>query len=173
MKGFASKQQAASKQAASKQQASTSEMGGNHISVAVLQIRPKFSLMLPMGVKDNHTKYGPETQQWRPGTGVASAGLAFQNLQFRAKSNLFLPKTALEPDGNGQMKGNSGYSTHAARLPCAKGPLGPSNYPICPRTALRRPPKAQELVHIGHLQPQTNNKPYLGLRGSKRDPECT
>ena len=34
----------------------------------------------------------------------------------------FLPKTALEPAKNGQMKGNSGYSTHAARLPCAEGP---------------------------------------------------
>ena len=33
------------------------------------------------------------------------------------KSALFLPKAALEPAENGQMKGNSGYSTHAARLP--------------------------------------------------------
>ena len=34
----------------------------------------------------------------------------------------FLPKTALEPAENGQMKGNSGYSTHAARHPRAKVP---------------------------------------------------
>ena len=75
-----------------------------------------------MGVRDNHTKYEPETQRWRPGTGVASGGPPFQNLQFRAKIRLFLPKTALEPDENGQMKGNSGYSTHAARYPRAEGP---------------------------------------------------
>ena len=78
--------------------------------------------MLPMGVGDNHTKYEPETQRWRPGTGAASAGPPLQNLRFRAKISLFLPKTALEPAENGQMKGNGGYSTHAARLPHAEGP---------------------------------------------------
>ena len=46
----------------------------------------------------------------------------FQNLQFRAKISLFLPKTPLELAKNGQMKGNGGYSTHAARLPHAEGP---------------------------------------------------
>ena len=97
-------------------------MGENHISVVVLRIRPKFWWMLPMGVRDNHTKYEPETQRWRLGTGVAGAGPPFRNLQFGAKISLFLPKTALEPPENGQMKGNSGYSIHAARLPCAEGP---------------------------------------------------
>ena len=41
-----------------------------------------------MGVRDNHTKYEPENQQWRPGMGVASAGPPFENLQFRAKMGL-------------------------------------------------------------------------------------
>ena len=54
-----------------------------------------------------------------------------------------------------------------------KGPLGPSNSTICPRTAPKRPPKAPEFVHIGRQQPQTINRPYLGLRGSKRNFECT
>ena len=53
-----------------------------------------------------------------------------------------------------------------------KGPLGPSNSKICPRTAPTRPPEAPEFVHIGHRQPQTKNRPYLGLRGSNRDFEC-
>ena len=97
-------------------------MGKNHSSVVVFRIRLKFWWMLPMGVRDNHTKYEPETQRWWPGTRVASAGPLFQNLQFRAKISLFLPKTALEPAENGQMKGNIGYSTHAARLPRAEGP---------------------------------------------------
>ena len=43
-----------------------------------------------MGVRDNHTKYEQETQQWRLGTGVASAGPPFQNLQFRAKISFFV-----------------------------------------------------------------------------------
>ena len=94
-------------------------MGKNHSSVVVLWIRPKFWWMLPMGVRDNHTKYEPQTQRWRPGPGVAPP---FQNLQLRAKISLFLPKNAPEPAENGQMKGNSGYSTHAARLPRAEGP---------------------------------------------------
>ena len=43
-----------------------------------------------MGVRDNHTKYEPKTQRWLPGMGVASAGPAFQNLQFRAQISLFI-----------------------------------------------------------------------------------
>ena len=83
-------------------------MGKNHSSIMVLRIRPKFWWMLPMGVRDNHTKYEQETQWWRPGTGVASAGPPFQNLQFRAKISLFLSKSAIEPAENDQLKGNSG-----------------------------------------------------------------
>ena len=54
-------------------------------------------------------------------------------------------------------------------FPVPKGPLGPSNSTICPRTAPKRPPKALEFVHIGRRLPQTKNRPYLGLHGSKRD----
>ena len=106
----------------------TAPMGGQTLQVlgrqlvVMLRIRPKFLWMLPMGVRDNHTKYEPETQWWCPGTGVASAGPPFQNLQFRAKISLSLPKTALERAENGQMKGNSGYSTHTTRFPCAEKP---------------------------------------------------
>ena len=78
-------------------------MGENHSSVVVLRIRPKFWCLLPMGVRNNHTKYERETQRWRPGAGVASAGPPFQNLQLRAKISLFLPKTALEPGENDQI----------------------------------------------------------------------
>ena len=106
---------------ASKQGASTHEMNKNHSSIVVLRIRPKFWWMLPMGVRDNRTKYEPETQHWRPETGVASARPPFQNLQFWAKIRFFFPETVLQRDKNGQMKGNSGYSTHAARLVHAEG----------------------------------------------------
>ena len=98
------------------------EMGKDHSSVVVLRIRPKFWWMLPMGVRDNHTKYEPKSQRWQPGTGVVTAGPPFQNLQFRAKISLFVPKTALEPAENCQMKRKSGYSTHVARLPHAEVP---------------------------------------------------
>ena len=97
-------------------------MGKNHSSIVVLQIRPKFWCMLPRAVRDNQTKYEPETQRWPPGRGLQVPDVHFKNLQFRAKISLFLPKTALERAKNGKMKGNSGYSTHAARLPRAEGP---------------------------------------------------
>ena len=136
-------------------------MGENHISVVVLGIRPKFWWMVPMGVRDNHTKYEPKSQRWRPGTGVARAGPPFQNLQFRAKISLFLRKTALAPAENGQMKGNSGYSTRATRLPRAKG-----HSTTCPRTAPIRPLKAPEFVHIGCRQPQTKNQKQTTSRAT-------
>ena len=48
-----------------------------------------------------------------------------------------------------------------------KGPLGPSNTTICPQTAPKMPPKAPDNVHIDRRQPQTKNRPYLGVRGFK------
>ena len=48
--------------------------------------------------------------------------LHFKICDLGPKSAFFLPKTALELAENRQMKGNSGYSTHASRLPRAEGP---------------------------------------------------
>ena len=143
-------------------------MGKNHSSVAVLRIRAKFWWMLLMGVRDNHTKYEQETQPWQSGTGVTSAGSPFQNMQFRAKMGPFLPKTTLQPAETGQMKENSGYSTHAARFPRAEGPCRAYTSTICPRTAPKGPSKGPKFVHIGHRQPQTKNRQYLGLGGFQR-----
>ena len=54
--------------------------------------------------------------------GLRSDGPPLQKLQFRAKMSLFLRQSALEPAENSQMNDNSGYYTHAARLPRAEGP---------------------------------------------------
>ena len=89
-------------------------MGKNQTSVVVLWIWLKFWWMIPMGVRDNHTKYGQETRRWRPGTADASGGHRFQKLQFRAKNNHFWTKRALEPIQNGQTKGKGGYTPSAA-----------------------------------------------------------
>ena len=89
-------------------------MGKNQISVVVLRIRLKFWWMIPMGVRDNHTKYERETQRWRPRTGVASGAPCFQKLQFRAKNSHFLAKKALEPIQNSQKKGKCAYTPCAA-----------------------------------------------------------
>ena len=82
-------------------------MGKNQNSVVALWIWLKFWCMIPMGVRDNHTKFEQETQRWRPGTAVASGGPQFQKLQFRAK-------TALEPIQNGHRKGKGWYTPCAA-----------------------------------------------------------
>ena len=113
-------------------------MGENHAYGVVLRIQPKFWWMLPMGVRDNHTKYAQQTQWWQPEMGAAHAGPPFQNLQFRAKITLSLPKTALEP-AKGQMKGTSGNSTHATRLPRV---AGPSRAPQLHNMSANRPQKA-------------------------------
>ena len=104
-----------------------------------------------MGVRDNCTKYDPETQRWRLQTGVASGGPPFKNLQCRAKISLFLWKTALEPAKNGLIKGNSGYSTHAARLPRAEGPE-------LHNTSANRPQKAAKSPMICARWPPTAPK---------------
>ena len=81
-------------------------MGKNQNSIVVFWIPRQFQWMITLGERDNHTKYEPETQRWRPGTGVASGGPQFQKLQFRAKKNShFWAKKALEHIQNGQTKG--------------------------------------------------------------------
>ena len=69
----------------SKQAASKREMDQNQNSVVVLGILVKFWWMIPMGVRDNHGKFGQETQPWRVGTGVAGGRPRFQNLSKIAK----------------------------------------------------------------------------------------
>ena len=107
--------------------------------------------------------------------------LYFKICNLGPKSAFFLPKTTLETDKNGQMKGNGGYSTHAARLPRAKGPSRafqlhnmsanhPQKAPKSPRICAHWPPttpnqkqtiswatwlKMQFQPHLIHPQPPT------------------
>ena len=89
-------------------------MAKNQNSVVVLRIWLKFWWMIPMGVRDNHTKFEQETQRWRPRTVVASGGPRFRKLQFRAKTSHFWAKKAVEHIQNGQTKGKGGYTLCAA-----------------------------------------------------------
>ena len=66
------------------------EMGKNQNSIMVLRIQPQFWWMIPMGVKDNHTKHEQETQQWQLGTDATSGMPRFQNLSKMAKKCPFL-----------------------------------------------------------------------------------
>ena len=130
-------------------------MGGNHSSVVVLRIRQFFWWMLPMGVRDNHTKYEPKLNSGGRKWVSQLPDLHFKICNLGPKSAFFLPKPALEPAENGQMKGNSGYSTHAARLSRAEGP---SKGPLTPQY-VDRPQKAPESPRIcAHWPPTAANQ---------------
>ena len=140
-------------------------MGKNQNSVVVLWIRLKFWCMIPMGVKYNHKKFEQETRRWRPGTGFTSGGPQFQKLQFRAKNSRFWAKKALEHMQNGQTKGDGGYTLCAASLPRVNELFATHDM------SLKRPKKAPRSSKC--RQPQTNNRPYIWLHGSKCDSEGT
>ena len=67
-------------------------MGKNQTSAVVLRIWLKFWWMIPMGVRDNHTKFEQETQRWRPGTAAAGGDLGFKNCNLGPKTAIFGPK---------------------------------------------------------------------------------
>ena len=75
----------------------------------------------------------------------------------------FLPKAALVPSENGQMKGNSGYSTHAARLAPTEGP---SRALSLHNMSMNRPQKApknpQNLCTLAADSPKPKTNPTLG-----------
>ena len=148
-------------------------MAKNQTSLVVLRIRLKFWWMIPMGVRDNRTKFEQETQRWRPGTGVPCGGPQFQKLQFRAKNSHFWAKIALEPICTAKQRESLGTLHVRLDFPVSTSPLRPSNPTICPGNGPKRPPETPNFVHIGWRQPQTKNRPYLWLHGSKRDSEGT
>ena len=135
-------------------------MGENRNSVVVLQIRVKFWWMVAIGVRDNHTKYEPKNQRWRPGTGVASGGRRFQKLQFRAKNSHFLgqnsPRTHSKRPNEGKVWVHS-----MCRLTflCQRPLCGPLTPPYVLETAQKGPQKPQILCRFagdGH-KPRTGH----------------
>ena len=134
----------------------------------VLEIRLELWWMILMGVKYNHTQFEQETQQWRPETGFASGGPQFQKLQFRAKNSHFWAKKALEHIPNGQTKGNGGCIPCGGSLPGVKELFPALQLHDMSRKRPKKPPKSSKCP-----QPQTKNRPYLWLHGSKCDSEGT
>ena len=147
---------ASSKQAAS---SSTREMGKNQNSVVVLRIWLKFWWMIPMGVRDNHTKFEQETQRWRPGTVVASGGHRFQKLHFRAKNSHFFgqnsPRTHSKRPNQGKVWVHSMCSL---TFPCQRALGGPLTTPYVPETAQKGPQKPQILCRLAG----NSHKPRIG-----------
>ena len=121
-------------------------MGKNQNSVVVLQIRVKFWWMIPMGVKNNHSKFEQETQRWRSGTGLASGGPQFKKLQFGAKNNHFWAKKALEQLKTAKQRETVGTLHMQLNFPVSMSSLRPSNSMICPGNGPKRPPEAVDWV---------------------------
>ena len=111
--------------------------------------------MLPENLRDNHTKNEPKTQRWW-------LEKASQVLDLQFKSGNLGPESAFFAENRhrtckkGQHKGNSGYSTHAARLPYAEGrtPQYVGEPPA------KRPQKPEKLCTLASREPQTKERPY-------------
>ena len=116
-----------------------------------------------MVVRDNHTKYEPDTQRWWPGWGRPKCRTSISKSVIWAKISLFLPEAALEPTQSSQMKGDSGYSTHATTLPCAKGPFRAlylhNMSANCPQ---QTPKKPQNLCKLAADSPKPKTDHILG-----------
>ena len=84
------------------------KMKENQSSVEVLRIQPKVWWMLPMGVRDNNTKYEPTVAS---GNGRRKYRTSISKSAVYGQNAPFFPRTAVEPAENDQIKGNSGYST--------------------------------------------------------------
>ena len=137
-------------------------MGKNQNSVVVPRIRLKFWWMIPMGVRDNHTKYERETQRWRPGTAIASGGPQFQKLQFRAKNSHFLDQNSPRTHSKRPNKGKGWvHSTCALTFPCQRALCCPLTPPYVPETA-QKGPRSPEFCADG-LATATNQEQAISL----------
>ena len=115
----------------------------------VLRIRLKLWWMIPMGVRDNQTKYELETQRWRPGTGFASGGPRFQKLQFRAKKKPFFGQNSPRTHSKRPNKGKVWvHSMCGLTFLCQRALCGPLTPPYVPETAQKGPQKLQILCRL-------------------------
>ena len=134
-------------------------MGKNQNSVVVLQIRVIFWCMIPMGVRDHHTKYEQKTQRWWPGMGFASGGPRFQKLLFRAKNSHFLGQNSPRTHSKRANKGKGWvHSMCALTFLCQRALCGPLTPPYVPETAQKGPHKPQILCRLAG----DSHKPRIG-----------
>ena len=136
-------------------------MGKNQISVVVLRIRLKIWWMILMGVRDNHTRYEPETQRWRPRMVVASGRPRFRKMQSRT---IVSPRTHSKHPNKGK---GWVHSMCGLTFPCQRALCGPLIPPYVPETAQKGPQKPQILCRLagdGH-KPRTGH--IFGYHGSK------
>ena len=89
-------------------------------------------------------------------------------LPCQVKHNLFMPKTALEPVQNKEIKGKQWF-----QFPVSKRRLGSSDCTICPSNTLNGPKKVLKYVPCGRCPFHTTVTPYLRLCGTKHDFEGT
>ena len=101
------------------------------------------------------------------------ADLSFKNCNLGPKTAIFGPKQSWNPFKTAKERESVGTLHVRLDFPMSTSPLRPSNSTICPGNGPKRPPKAPNFVQIGWRQPQTKNRPYLWLHGSKCDSEGT
>ena len=120
-----------------------------------------------MGVKYHHTKFEQETQRWRPEHLSQVADLSFKNCSVGPKTAIFRPKKAWNTFKTAKQRETVGTLHVRLDFPVSTSSLRPSN----PTINRKRPKKAPRSCKC--RQPQTKNRPYLWLHGSKFDSEGT
>ena len=132
-------------------------MGKNQNSLVVLSIQVKFWLMIPMGVKYNHTKFEQETQRWRERHSRV-ADLSFKNCNLGPKTAIFGPKKPWNTFKTAKRRETVEALHVRLDCPVSTSPLRPSNSMICPGNGTKRPQKLQILCRLA----ADSHKPRIG-----------
>ena len=135
---------------------STLDNGSTRNSVVVLRIRRNFCRTVPLDAKNNHTKYEPQSQQWRPRTGIASGQPRFQTL------HIFPPNHRTACSKHPKEGKWWPHSTCGLTSPCQIALYGP----LTPQYVGQTPPSAPKQPYLlwtlaaDNLQPRRG--PLLG-----------
>ena len=133
-------------------------MGKNQNSVVVLRIWLKFWWMIPMGVRDNHTKF-----EQKPNGGGREqlshvVDLSFKNCNLGPKTAIFgqnSPRTHSKRPNEGK---GWVHSMCGLTFPCQRALCGPLTPPYVPETAQKGPWKPQILCRLAG----NSHKPRIG-----------
>ena len=138
-------------------------MGKNQNSVVVLRIWLKFWWMIPMGVRDNHTKFEQKLNGGGREQLSQVADPQFQKLQFRAKNSHFLgqnsPRNTFKT-----AKQRERVGTLYVRLdfPVSTSSLQLSNSMICPGNGPKKAPRSPKFC-VDWLATATNQERAISL----------
>ena len=127
----------------------------------------KFWCMIPMAVKCHHTKLEKRNGGgWERDSQVAD--LSFKNCTLGPKTAIFGPKKPRSTFKTAKQKETAGKLHVRLDFPVSTSSLRPFNLIDMSRKRPKKAPRSSKC-----RTPETKNRPYLGLHGSKCDSEGT